>query len=87
VNPKVPKVKCATCDGSGEVEITQRLYDTLQIVKRQTVATSFSVWKDPSFKDHVVVSAVTNRLDDLFRFGLLSRIRNGREWLYSVKKG
>jgi len=81
----IPKIKCPTCDGRGEIDIPKHLFDTLQIVKRIQPATSSKVLHNKSFKDKVVLSAVTNRLDDLFRLGLLERSRCGRAWLYTVK--
>ena len=83
---QIPKVKCPTCDGRGEIEIPKHLADTLDIVRRLGTATSFDVHKDKAFQDHVVPTAVSNRLDDLFRLNLLTRVRNGRAWLYSVAK-
>lgn len=31
------------------------------------------------------LTAIINRLDDLYRLGLLSRKKNGRSWEYTVK--
>lgn len=82
----LPKVPCERCDGTGIVNITSALYDTYNIVKRLKTATSFDVLKHPDFRDRMVPSGMSNRLEKLHRLGLLSRIRNGRAWIYSVKK-
>lgn len=81
----VPKYTCPTCDGLGKVEIPLHLFHTLQIVKKLGKATSFQVHKHEDFTDRVGVTAVTNRLDDLFKHRLVTRVYYGRGWIYSAK--
>lgn len=84
---KVPKVKCRVCNGAGEIKIAPHLFDTLECVRRLNnvcgVACSDAVHE--LIGNGIGLTAIINRLDDLYRLGLLNRKKNGRSWEYTVK--
>jgi hypothetical protein len=65
--------------------IPETLLKTLRIVEKLGRATSGDVRYHNDFKDRVTLSAVSNRLDDLYKAGLVTRIKTGSAWLYSTK--
>jgi hypothetical protein len=76
---------CPRCAGSGRVELAQVLREALDAVTTIKDATAPKVRQklDPKHKLHV--TAFNNRLEDLWRLGLVERKKNGREWIYNVK--
>lgn len=85
MNSEIPKVKCESCDGTGEVELDQTLLETLKIVRKLGRATASEVYAHKDFKDKVVLTAVNNRLDELFNLGFLTRSKCSRQWMYCEK--
>lgn len=81
----LPKVPCPKCDGTGVVQISEGHFRVLQILKKiGRASTSWDLFKHEDFKDNVTAGAVCNRMDDLYKQGLVLRVRVGRAFKYSV---
>lgn len=79
-----PTRKCAHCDGTGEIALSNELTEALGAVRALKRATALTVRDklDPWHKLHP--TAFNNRLNDLVRVGLLKRMKNGKTGIYEV---
>lgn len=81
-----PRIQCPRCKGDGHVELDGELLITFNLVKKLLDATALKVHGVVSKNNRVGVSAINNRLEDLRTLGLVSRRRNGRQWIYTAVK-
>lgn len=79
---KAPEIPCPACEGKGHIELNGALGDTFLVVKSLRIASPEIVKK--KIRDRVTVSAVSNRLRELFEMGLLDRSKTGSTYFYSV---
>lgn len=73
---------CPRC-GVGRIPIPDHLFRTLTIIRHLKRASATQVHGEAS--ERLVVGAINNRLSKLHRLGFLTRRREGRAWIYSVK--
>lgn len=74
---------CPTCDGKGTTELPPHLASTLAVVRStRNALTADEVLT--RMGSTVGVTAIHNRLVDLFLLHLVTRHREGKFWRYSV---
>ena len=78
------RVVCQCCEGKGEVQLSDDLQRTYQVALKMSKITAVPLAKLLKWKGSV--TAINNRLDDLVKFGLLTRTKNGREVVYAAAK-
>jgi hypothetical protein len=78
----IPRFQCPKCNGTGQVEISQELLDTLNAVLRSKGTDSVTL--SPKFGKHHTITAINNRLERLRELGLLKRERRFRRWFYTA---
>lgn len=71
---------CPCCSGTGRVGLVPHLQETLDWLRAQENGTAQEVHR--AGKGGEGVTAACNRLKGLFRLGLASRRKHGREWVY-----
>ena len=81
---KIPSICCPTCGGRGTTKLEGTLLKTFLEVRRFHSLSAVELHSLPT-SEHVSITAINNRLEDLRQLGLLDRIRNGRRWVYSIK--
>lgn len=77
------RVKCRPCRGTGTVPLADHLAETLEVLETMGQATA------PQMQARFVavgVTALNNRLEKLYRLKLAQRRRNGRKWIYQIRK-
>lgn len=77
-----PKIECPTCHGTGEAKLSPALEEVYRIVRRCRIASPEKVLA--KIPDRVTVSAISNRMKDLWAMGLLDRSKRGRTYFYSI---
>ena len=75
---KQPKIACPTCNGEGEVLLSDGLFKTLELLKSLKHASPADLWR--ASKEKVHATAFNNRMDDLFTLGLVTRVKDGKAW-------
>lgn len=74
---------CKHCDGSGFVELSEHLRDTLSKFQPGKQLRACDVFDMMPFLMPTTINAINNRLEDLRAMGLLKRERRGRFYYYS----
>lgn len=82
MSTRIPKIKCAKCGGKGSHEISHALAETLMALRKLKRAHAEEVCEKVS--SQVGVTAMSNRLSELFNLKLATREREGKFWYYSV---
>lgn len=77
-------VTCTTCKGTGQMLLTGRMADMLELFKRGRKMTAREIQAETS--DGVHTTAINNRLERLRSFGLLDREKQGRALRYFLAK-
>ena len=80
------KRKCSKCNGKGHIALGSEHAETLALLagERKTITAVEGV--DLLLKRHghiLTANALNNRLRRLQQWGLLTRERDGKEWVYS----
>lgn len=68
------------CEGAGTVELKPELQRTLGLFRNGRKMKAADAHDELS--ERVTVSAISNRLRDMWDFGLLGRERRGKAWFY-----
>ena len=77
-----PIIKCPRCDGKGKVQLGDELNDTLNALRRRGECSATELHKDMGVQ--MGVTAVNNRLTDLLRLKLVTRLKRGMTWIYKA---
>lgn len=78
------KIKCPKCRGTGRADLTYELQNTLDVVRMLKTATSEKIAERLKWPGSP--TAINNRLDNLLKLGLVTRVRTGKWFAYSVAK-
>ena len=83
INGEPLKMPCQKCKGSGKVDLSFDLMETLEFVRKKKTATVAEVRKAIDPRHELQSTAFNNRLAQLLELGLLKRNRKSREMVYS----
>lgn len=79
----LPDVVCAKCKGTGRTKLSNELLAVLTLVRKHHGGiTARLVCTELDPKGSFNVTAFNNRLEDLRAFGLVTRTKRSREWVY-----
>jgi hypothetical protein len=78
---KATMIVCASCDGAGKTPLPDELQTTLDMFAGKARFTAADL--HTKAQDSVSVNAMNNRVERLRGLGLLTRSRQGRNWLYA----
>lgn len=81
------QTRCPKCNGTGKIPLSDVLQATLGAVSVNGTTTAPELYKYCDW-DGVGVTALNNRLEDLWKLGILERKRThgGRGWTYYVPR-
>lgn len=82
MNRDTATVECSSCHGSGRVPIPDHFQEIMKILSNRKAATVEAIHK--KIKDEVTQNAVANRLMDMKHAGLVTRVRKGKVFYYSL---
>lgn len=77
---KRPSIKCPECAGAGTIPLPPHLEQTLADLGKLTKPAEYLAVRG------LTVNAISNRLSDLLRLGLVTRHKEGRQWFYRAVK-
>lgn len=81
---KPPTIDCPKCHGEGRIELPESLQLTLLALGRLKKSTAADVQRVLDHKKDFHITAFNNRLNELVKLGLATRVRQSRNWMYSV---
>jgi hypothetical protein len=76
---RTPVINCPKCHGTGLIDLPETLHATLSFVRKHPGCVAAQI------SDLERTTACT-RLQQLFKLGFVSRVRQGKSWHYSIKK-
>ncbi len=79
-------MNCPKCNGHGKIPLTVDLHNTFLIVEKLGTASAAQIQAELDTAGNFHVTAFNNRLEFLFKLGLLKREKKSRQWIYSLAK-
>lgn len=77
---KRPSIKCPECAGVGTVPLPEHLEQTLAALGGRTKPAEYLSGAG------LTINAISNRLADLLKLGLVTRHKEGRQWFYRAAR-
>lgn len=77
---------CPKCNGHGVLPLTVELHNTFLIVEKLKEASAAQIQAKLDTAGNFHVTAFNNRLEFLYKLGLLKREKKSRQWIYSLAK-
>lgn len=82
-----PEVNCPHCSGTGKIRLTIGHWRVYSLVE-QGYDTAKAIHQQLDSRDDIEQQAVNKRLEQLRKYGLLTRDpqKRGRQWVYGVAR-